>query len=293
MTEKLFYDGIYGQDAIHFVREIIHIITIEDKIKNNNGVIKPHAHNKLFQIFLLKSGTLNLTINDYTIELEGVSFFTIPKNVLHSLSVASDAKGWLITLSDLALERMLVLDTDIIFDIDEVTIAKMNLENILFENLYTTIHKCINEFNGNLPGKNFALEYLVGMVLIRLYRIPKDHKQSLKSTDNAYKIYYRRFLQLIKEDYSFKQKIEVYAEKLSISAGHLNRICKNVSGKSPKDIIIDYFISEAKNKLSHFEMTIVEVSFILGFEDASYFSRLFKIKVNLSPRDYRKKIGLK
>lgn len=51
MTEKLFYDGIYGRDTIHFVREIIHIITIEDKIKNNNGVIKPHAHNKLFHFF--------------------------------------------------------------------------------------------------------------------------------------------------------------------------------------------------------------------------------------------------
>ena len=123
--------------------------------------------------------------------MEGVSFFTIPKNVLHSLTAVSDAKGWLITLSDLALERMLVLDTNIIFDRDEVTIAKMNLEDILFENLYSTIHKCVNEFKSNLPEKNFTLEYLVGMVLIRLYRIPKDYKESLKSFNNETSIYNR------------------------------------------------------------------------------------------------------
>lgn len=292
MQNKLFYEGIYGRDTIQFVREIIHIATIEGTIRKNNGIIKPHAHNKLFQIFLLKDGILNLTINDVTVQLEGISFFTVPKNVLHSLTATSDVKGWLITLSDLALERMLILDTDIIFDIDEVTIAKMDLEDFLFENLYATIHKCIHEYYGNLPGKDFALEYLVGMLLIRLYRIPKQ-KQSFKSTDNAYKIYYRRFLQLIKESYSFKIKTSSYAESLSISSGHLNRICKKVSGNSPTDIIIEYFISEAKNQLADFSISIAQISFELGFEEPNYFTRLFKKKTGISPRTYRKQIRIK
>ncbi|WP_318345210.1 AraC family transcriptional regulator [Flagellimonas baculiformis] len=293
MKKKLFYDGIYGEDSIEFIREIIHVTTLESVLQRYHGVIKNHVHGNLFQVFLLEEGSLSLSVNDENIEINGTSFFAIPRNVLHGMLVKEESKGWVISLSDMAIERMLALDTDIIFDIETITIAKFDFEDLLFEHLYTTMHKCINEFNNDLPGKDFALEYLVGMLLIRLYRIPKKRKLSIISSDNAYNIYYRRFLQLIREMNDFKYPIEGYAEQLSISAGHLNRICRAVSGKSPKEIVIEHFLDEAKVRLTIFETSIAEISFGLGFESPNYFSRLFKAKLGLTPRDYRKKIGTK
>ncbi|MDF0717493.1 helix-turn-helix transcriptional regulator [Muricauda sp. 334s03] len=291
MKKKLFYDGIYGEDSIEFIRETIYISSLEEVLVRHHGVIKNHVHGNLFQIFLLEEGKLQLNVNDDTIDIEGTSFFAIPRNVLHGIQTKENITGWVITLSDMAIERMLALDTDIIFDIETITIAKFDFDDPLFEHLYTTMHKCINEFNSNLPGKDFALEYLVGMLLIRLYRIPKKRKLSIISSDNAYNIYYRRFLQLISEMNDFKYPIAGYAEQLSISAGHLNRICREVSGKSPKDIVIEHFLDEAKVRLSIFETSIAEISFELGFESPNYFTRLFKNKLGLTPRDYRKKIG--
>lgn len=293
MKESLYYDGIYRENTINWVREIVNVASLEEKPKYYNWTVKPHAHKNLFQIFLVETGSIQLLINDLSINVESLSFITIPKNVLHGFKMSPDTTGWVITLSDIALERMLALDTDIIFKIDEIIIARMDLNDVLFENLYVTMHKCIDEYNGRLPGKDFALEYLVGMLLIRLYRIPAVQKQTLKSSDNAYKIYYRRFLQLIKESNSFKRSIVSYAEALAISSGHLNRICKNISGKSPKDILIEYFINEAKKKLASFEFSIAEISFKLGFEDPGYFSRLFKFKTGVTPGEYRRRIAMK
>ena len=195
VKDKIYYEGIYGEDTIQLIRETIHISKIEIITEQHGWFIKPHAHKNLFQIFLLEEGDLDLNINDDNFQISGTSFFTIPKNVLHGFNATNNMKGWIITLSDIALERILALDTNIIFDIDEITIAKFDFDNQLFENLYVTMHKCIAEYNGNLPAKEFALEYLVGMLLIRLYRIPKNDKNAVRTSDNAYKIYYRRFLQ--------------------------------------------------------------------------------------------------
>ncbi len=293
MRDKIYYNGIYGEDSIDLVREIIHISELPATLKHYDYNIKPHAHRNLFQIFLIEEGKVEMNINDDLFEIDGPTFFTIPKNVLHGIKTTPNTKGYIINLSDIALERMLALDTNIIFAIDEVTIAKIDFNDILFNNLYTTMHKCIDEYYGNLPAKDFALEYLVGMLLIRLYRIPKVATQTVKSFDNAYKIYYRRFLQLIKENHSFKKTIQEYAAELTISTGHLNRICQSIAGKSPKDIITEYFISEAKKSLEVAGMSVADTSYQLGFEDPSYFTRLFKSKTGHTPNAYRKQIGVK
>lgn len=292
MQEKLFYSGIYGEDSIVLIREIINVARFQNTIEAYKGYIKPHIHNNLFQIFIIEEGFVELSFNDQKYTIASKSFFTIPKNVLHGFYANEGLKGWIISLSDMALERMLALDADIFFDIDEIHIAKFDFDNILFENLYQTMHKCISEFNGNLPAKEFALEYLVGMLLIRLHRIPKDKQTVLKSLDNGYKIYYRRFKQLIKENYSFATPIQFYSNNLSITSGHLNRICKTIAGKSPKSIIIDYFITEAKHLLTKYNLSISEIAFKLGFEDPGYFTRLFRQKTAMTPKQYRKEIGL-
>ena len=49
---------------------------------------------------------------------------------------------------------------------------------------------------------------------------------------------------------------------------------------------------EAKVLLLQSNLSINEISEELGFNDASYFSRLFKTETNFSPTDYRKMIDL-
>ena len=41
----------------------------------------------------------------------------------------------------------------------------------------------------------------------------------------------------------------------------------------------------------HTDMKTYEISEAVGFEDAGYFSRVFKRQVGISPKEYRKKEG--
>jgi AraC-like DNA-binding protein len=290
MRNKLFFKGIYGDNSIDMVRDIIHITPMEIIGKRHEWYIKPHVHSDLFQIFIVESGSLKLIINDESQIVESVSFFSIPKNISHGLRMNADTKGWVISLYDKSLENMLKLDTDIINKIDEIHISKLSEDDKLINDALITIRKCIDEYYSDLPGKQHALQYLVGMMLLRLYRIFVT-SSAVHLSDNKNKIYYRRFVQLIKEMKSFKVSVEDYASRLNISSGHLNRICKDVSGLSPKDVAINFFIGEAKIYLRNFEMSIAEISYELDIEDPAYFTRLFKKRTELTPKEFRNQLS--
>lgn len=291
--DKLFFKGIYGDDSINMVRETIHIGSFEATGKRHEWYIKPHVHSNLFQIFVIEEGYAELLINDESELIEGISFLTIPKNIVHGFKMHPDVKGWVISLHDKSMENMLKLDADIIIRMDEVHIFKYDAEDKLISDAYNTLHKCIYEYHSDLPAKQHALQYLVGMLLLRLYRIPTTSKLSIQIQDNKFTLFYRRFLQLIREKNSFKFGVEEYASLLDISAGYLNKICREVSGQSPKDIIIEYYIDEIKKMLADFELSISDVAYKIELNDPGYLTRLFKKKTGMTPKEYRASIGAK
>jgi AraC family transcriptional activator of pobA len=80
------------------------------------------------------------------------------------------------------------------------------------------------------------------------------------------------------------------AERLNISAGYLSDVLKQESGKTALEHIHIYLISEAKNKLIGEDKSVSEIAYALGFENLSYFSRLFKKEVGISPNLFKKQL---
>ncbi|WP_244889447.1 helix-turn-helix domain-containing protein [Pedobacter antarcticus] len=46
-------------------------------------------------------------------------------------------------------------------------------------------------------------------------------------------------------------------------------------------------IAEAKNMLTEGDLNISEISHLLGFENTTYFSRLFKKEVGITPNQFK------
>ena len=84
--------------------------------------------------------------------------------------------------------------------------------------------------------------------------------------------------------------VSYFADKLHVTPNYLSDTIRYHSGKSALKIIHDYIIEEAKILLITSNQSVSEISYILGFEYPSYFSRLFKKKTNLSPSDFRKSV---
>lgn len=81
--------------------------------------------------------------------------------------------------------------------------------------------------------------------------------------------------------------VSYMAGKLNVSPRYLSDLLKQETGKTTLELIHLYLIKEAKNFLKEGKMNIAEISFSLGFENPTYFSRLFKKEVGTSPNSFR------
>ncbi|HNW51908.1 MAG TPA: AraC family transcriptional regulator [Prolixibacteraceae bacterium] len=97
------------------------------------------------------------------------------------------------------------------------------------------------------------------------------------------------FSQLVENHFRNEHSVAFYAEKLCITPGYLNDLIKKETGTSAKQFIINRQITEAKRLLLYSELPISEISWQLGFNDPSYFTRLFRHETGTSSLAFRKK----
>jgi AraC-like DNA-binding protein/TolB-like protein len=83
--------------------------------------------------------------------------------------------------------------------------------------------------------------------------------------------------------------VEILADKSGVSRSVLHRKLKKLTGKSATDLIIETRLQHAKELLENDIATISEISFKVGFNDPSYFNKVFKKHFGVPPGKIRKK----
>lgn len=81
--------------------------------------------------------------------------------------------------------------------------------------------------------------------------------------------------------------VALCAKAMGYSADYLSDLLRRETGKNTRDHIHDVLIERAKDRLIGSRDTVSEIAFALGFEHPQHFSKLFKSKAGMSPRDYR------
>lgn len=82
--------------------------------------------------------------------------------------------------------------------------------------------------------------------------------------------------------------VNYMADKLFLSPRYLSDLLKQETGKTALELIHLSLVSEAKNLLRLGGKGVSEIAYELGFENASYFTRLFKKQSGMTPLEFRK-----
>ena len=81
---------------------------------------------------------------------------------------------------------------------------------------------------------------------------------------------------------------EYIARKVGMSRMHLHRKLKASIAQNSSEYILSFRINHAKVLLSSTQFSITDISRMVGFQDLSYFSKVFKREVQVTPIQYRK-----
>lgn len=105
-----------------------------------------------------------------------------------------------------------------------------------------------------------------------------------RSRDDAI---FNHFLVQLHSENSQNRSLEYFAQRQSITASHLSKVVKRVSGRSATQWITDYTIMSVKQLLQNNELSIATIAERLGFPNASYLSQYFKKQTRYTPKGYR------
>ena len=92
----------------------------------------------------------------------------------------------------------------------------------------------------------------------------------------------------IKENLAEKLTLEDAAEHVSLSKSYFCRILKDELGYTFTEYVNHLRVERAKLYLRDSTMSIADIAYAVGFDDQSYFTRIFKKLTNVSPGQYRK-----
>lgn len=100
----------------------------------------------------------------------------------------------------------------------------------------------------------------------------------------------RQAIGYIKKNYTMPITLEDVAKQIHVNPTYLSRLFKEKAGIRFVDYLTDHRIRKAKYLLNNTSMLIQEISEKVGYENARYFSYIFKKKTGLTPHEYRNQL---
>ena len=95
---------------------------------------------------------------------------------------------------------------------------------------------------------------------------------------------------VLKDNSSSNCSAEQLAEQVEMSPRCFNRLCVLKFGETPHDLLLKMQLNKARWALQLSDTPIADIANECGFQDASYFTKVFKRYFHLSPRQFRQKM---
>lgn len=265
------------------------ILSIQSLYNKHKDILTaPHRADFYHILSICKGGGTHL-IDFQPVKLAPNSLLFIKKGKVHFFDEASDIEGDLILFTDNFFSRnsddLKFLNSTILFnDLLDNAPLKFRATNKTFMN-------AIESMKGELvnQSKEFHYEILQNTLhnfLIEAHREKRNqgYRELPKGANLDYTLL---FNELIDQYFLTTKSVKEYADMIHVSEKRLSNATSIILGKSPKEIINERVILEAKRLLVHTHQAIKEIAFHLGFGEPTNFIKYFKLQTGNTPTEFR------
>lgn len=270
----------------------VHVINISERIrKGGNTVLLPHRTD--FYILLIVTQGKGVHVIDFEeIELKTNDILIISPDQVHYFRPEKNYDGLLIAFTETfyaqsAYDKDFLGSAHIFNPLRGTPLLKPAVGEIAF------FKESLNSLNTELNKfyDNFQTPILHNHLSNLLYYAERSFIQSSDSNILLSKdcLYTLAFKKLVRQKFIEHITVREYANELLISERRLQKATKIALGKSPKAYINDHIVLESKRLLVHENATIKEISYRLGFEEPTNFTKFFTKQTGHSPKVLKEK----
>lgn len=135
----------------------------------------------------------------------------------------------------------------------------------------------------NPEGCDAAMVHLTAAIAVTLAATPSTSTAALRVPSESF----RRFRDEVDRHFAADRSVRSYARRLGFSERSLHRLAVDHTGRTPKQVIEDRVVLEAKRLLVHGDLPISAIARALSFDDPSNFTKAFRKSVGMTPSEFR------
>lgn len=278
-------------------REIGHFNVFEtEKLfdKKNGTRIMPYSRRDYYKISWLR-GKSRAEYADKVIDVrENALLFATPKIPYHWLPEDSDQTGMFCIFTPeffLPGKAAISLDKLPIFQPGQFPVFQLSPEEV--KEVEYIFRKMLKELTADYKYKYDLLRNLV-LELIH-YGQKLQPLSALSTTQNASERISSLFIELLERQFPVESPRQTlglrapkdYANRLAVHVNHLNKVLKEMTGSTTRELINNRILQEAKILLKQTQWSVADIAYSLGFDDLAHFSNYFKRKTSLAPLAFR------
>lgn len=251
-----------------------------------------HSHNYIEIVYMCQGSTHHVINNDHVILNEGDLLFLNLKAV-HEIYPAKEediAVNFFVLpeFFDVAIKMMDEKDNSLRnYIIGCLTNSQDNISYLHFkvadvlpvQNLIENLIWSIMNDRQNINNIN---QVTMGLLLLHLM----NYTDKITSESNYEQDLTLKILQFIEENYR-EGELGKLAERLNCSIVWLSRMIKNLTGKTYTELIQIKRLNQAAYLLENTGISVADIGYFVGYENLSYFYRIFKKHYGLTPRHFR------
>lgn len=253
--------------------------------------IEWHWH-KEFEFVQVVEGSLFFLVGGMRIELQEGDGLFINSRIIHSLE--NHRQG---VISNILFSSSLIAaEKSIIYKKYIQEICESDKSHIVFKK-ETPWQKTFLVKLGYIfricQGENELNELDMHICLCKLWNILYIHRKEMVNMEKSgisirSQSRLRKMVRYIEQNYAEKLFLGDIASAANISKSEAMRCFQIGMQTSPIECLNNYRLHIAKQELETTENSIVHIALETGFEDGSYFTRLFKRTYGVTPREARK-----
>lgn len=256
--------------------------------KSSEIIIKPHRL-KFYGILWFQKGKPTHLVDYNPIKIKPDTLIFINKNSVQQFDQNSNFNGKAILFTDNFFcktnEDIKFLRNNILFN-DLLSISQINISDS--KPVFTALFE---QLENELKKHNDAYQYDIIRNLLKnllLYSERERQKQDFvelkkdKNFDLAL-----MFKDLLDQYYISHKNVRFYFLHMNLSAKRLNQATTKIFGKTPKKLIDERVLLASKQLLTHTNNSIKEITFSLGFQEPTNFTKYFKKHTGKTPVEFR------